>query len=208
MTTPLSASEDSLKVEESLSFHGHSFSPTGCFNGNKRELLFYSGLLRYKVNDLHPCGFSIPSRTVRNPTVNIRRSHVIPIKCVLVIVLIGLCFSALIYFAVKNSIEISFDVIEVHFIITAQPAPLTQNKQQLTEDGWMDITSLFSCHQNELVLSISEFSDLLSVETVGSLLWVTFYSYILLSQYLIFNFFHLTTFSLIWGLIGKVTHWL
>lgn len=48
-----------------------------------------------------------------------------------------MCFSrGLLFF--KNSIEISFDVIEVNFIITAQPAPLTRNKRQLTEDGWMD----------------------------------------------------------------------
>lgn len=136
------------------------------------------------------------------------RSHVIPVKWVLVMVLISLCFSALIYFILKNSIEISFDVIEVNFIITAHPAPLTWNKRQLTEDGWMDITSLFSCHQNESVLSISECSQLFSVETVGSLLWVTSYSYILLSQSLIFRFFHLTTFTLLWGLVEKVTHWL
>lgn len=136
------------------------------------------------------------------------RSHVIPVKWVLVMVLISLCSSALIYFILKNSIEISFDVIEVNFIITAHPAPLTRNKRQLTEDGWMDITSLFSCNQNELVLSISECSQLFSVETVGSLLWVTSYSYILLSQSLIFRFFHLTTFTLLWGLIEKVTHWL
>lgn len=124
-------------------------------------------------------------------------------------VLISLCLSALMYFVLKNSIEISFDVIEVNFIITAQPAPLTRNKRLLTEDGWMDITSLFSCHQNESVLSISEFSELLSVETVGSLLWVTSYSYILLSHPSDFNIESLhSTFSLLWGLIEKVSHWL
>lgn len=109
-------------------------------------------------------------------------------------VLISLCFSALIYFILKNSIEISFDVIEVNFIITAHPAPLTRNKRQLTEDGWMDITSLFSCHQNESVLSISECSQLFSVETVGSLLWVTSYSYTFVSiphfQIFPFNYIH------------------
>lgn len=120
-------------------------------------------------------------------------------------VLISLCLSALMYFVLKNSIEISFDVIEVNFIITAQPAPLTRNKRLLTEDGWMDITSLFSCHQNESVLSISEFSELLSVETVGSLLWVTSYSYFcLIPQILTLSLYILR--SVCYGVSLKRSH--
>lgn len=130
------------------------------------------------------------------------RSHVIHVNYVVSSWFQSACVSALSYFVLKNSIAISFDVIEVNFIITAQPAPLTRiggSWQKM--DGWTLHLYFHATKMSRFCPSVN-FQSFYLLRQWGSLFWVTSYSYI---------YFCLHPFNYIqsvMGLIGRVSHWL